>query len=220
MSLKPRVVVASPDRVEVAMLSDWLLADGVDPVPVRSLAGALQEVQSRPFDVLVADERFAFEGDLHAVARTRNPRAPLVALGRGPGAGVQRADTFHVPRPIDQTLFLCHVAMAIVEGRPARRSLRKRVTPIDALVEGAAVTLLDVSNEGLRFELARRRIVPPPQFTMRVPLLGVGLTLRRAWIASPHGETPETSWCGAELLQMSPRALQNWRTFVDALPAR
>ena len=127
---------------------------------------------------------------------------------------------FHVGRPLDHTLFLCHVAMAIVEGRPPRRSVRKRIAPLDALVDGSEVYLIDVSNEGMRFELPRGRMARPPQFTLRVPMLGVALTVRRAWMSSAPSETAAISWCGVELFQPPPRAAQNWRTFVDALPAR
>ena len=218
MSLKPRVVVATPDRSEVALLSDWLLAEGLDPVPVRSLPGAIQEVQSRAFDVLIADSRFAFEGQLHSLAKTHNGRAPLVVLGGGEGAA-ERNGTFHLGRPVDQTLFLCHVAMAIVEGRPPRRSVRKRIAPIDARVEGSEVYLIDVSNEGMRFEVPRGRVAPPPQFTLRVPLLGLALNVRRAWVSSAPSDHAAVAWCGAELFQANPRAAQNWRNFVDALPS-
>ena len=219
MSLKPRIVVASPDRSEVEKLSDWLLAEGLDPVPLGSLAFAMQEVRSRPFDVLIADARFAFEGQLHAAARTHNARAPLVVLGGiEASATAERVGTFHLERPVDQTLFLCHVAMAIVEGRPARRSARKRIAPIDAVIDGAQVLVIDVSNEGLRIEVPRRRIAPPPQFTVKVPLIGVALTVRRAWMATAPADQSHAAWCGAELFDTHPRAAQNWRAFVDALP--
>lgn len=217
MSARPRVVVASPDREEVALLADWLTAEGVEPVPVHRLTGAIEEVRSRSFDVLIADARFAFEGQLQSLARTHNARAPLVVLGgRESGA----PGMFHLGRPVDQTLFLCHVAMAIVEGRPARRSVRKRITPIDAEVEGHEVYVIDVSNEGLRFEASRRRIAPPPQFTIRIPLIGMALTVRRRWMSSAPTEYADVSWCGVELFQAHPRAVEQWRTFVDALAGR
>ena len=219
MGLKPRVVVASPDRSETALVAEWLLAEGLEPVPVRSLPGAIHEMQSRAFDVLIADSRFAADTQLQSAARTRNLRAPVVVLGGRDGAG-ERPGAFHLARPLDQTLFLCHVAMAIVEGRPARRSVRKRIAPIEAVVEGSEVYLIDVSNEGMRFEIRRGVMPPPPQFTIRVPLLGFALTVRRAWMSSAPVEHAAVSWCGAEVFQAHPRAVQNWRSFVDALPTR
>ena len=218
MSVRPRVVVASPDRAEVALLADWLHAEGLEPVPVRSLPGAIEEVQSRSFDVLIADARFAFEGQLHALARTHNARAPLVVIGGTDR--VDRAGTFRIGRPVDQTLFLCHVAMAIVEGRPARRSVRKRISHFDGLVEGTEVFVIDVSNDGMRLEIPRRRLAPPPQFTIRIPLVGIALPVRRVWMSGSSPESADVSWCGVELVTAPARAIQNWRAFVDAIPAR
>ena len=221
MSLKPRIVVASPDRAEVAMLADWLTAEGLQPVAVRTLPKALEEVQARSFDVLIADADFAFEGDLQMVARIANSRAPVVVLGgdetraQAEGCGV-----FHVDRPVDQTLLLCHVAMAIVEGRPARRSPRKRIVPFDAVVEGVGGYVIDVSHVGLRLELPRGRITPPPQFTVRVPLLDVTLTVRRVWMATAPTEYADVSWCGVELFETHPRAEELWRSFVSSVPSR
>ena len=221
MSLKPRIVVASPDRAEVAMLTDWLAAEGLQPIPVRTLTTALDEVRSRTFDVLIADARFAFEGALQAAARTANARAPLVVLGGDEtSASAARCGMFHVGRPVDQTLLLCHVAMAIVEGRPARRTTRKRIIPFDVVVEGVDGYVIDVSNVGMRLELPRGRVAPPPQFTVKVPLVGLAITVRRVWMAAAPSEYAHVSWCGVELFQPHPRAEHNWRNFVGNVPSR
>jgi hypothetical protein len=221
MSVRPVIVVASPDRAEVALLSDWLTAEGLEPVPVRNLPAAIQEVQSRTFDVLIADATFAFDGDLQALARTHNARAPLVVLGdAATRARAERNGTFHVGRPVDQTLLLCHVAMAIAEGRPARRSERKCIQPFEALVDGTPAYVIDVSNEGLRLELPRGRCAPPPHFAVRVPLVGVALTVRRVWMTTAPAEYSAVAWCGAELYHAHPRAEQNWRRFVSTVSGR
>ena len=81
MSARPVVVVASPDRTEAALLCDWLRAEGLEPVPALSLQTAKHDVQSRAYDVLIADAAFAFDGDLQAAARAHNARAPLVVVG-------------------------------------------------------------------------------------------------------------------------------------------
>jgi hypothetical protein len=222
MSVRPVVIVASPDRTEVALVSDWLSAEGLHPVAARSLQTAIHEVQSRTYDVLIADAAFAFDGDLQAIARNHNARAPLVVVGGDAGAQTraERSGTFHVGRPVDQTLLLCHVAMAIAEGRPVRRSERKRITPFEAMIEGRQAYIVDISNEGLRVVLPRQRCAPPPQFAIRVPLIGVALMVRRVWMsAAPAGQSDGT-WCGVELYQTSPRAEQTWRTFVGTVSGR
>lgn len=222
MSVRPVVVVASPDRTEVALLSDWLRAEGFEPVAARSLPAAVHEVQSRKYDVLIADARFAFDGDLQTLARNHNARAPLVVVGGDAGARIraERSSTFHIGRPVDQALLLCHVAMAIAEGRPPRRSERTRITPFEAIVEGAQAYIIDISNEGLRLALPGRRSAPPPHFAFRIPLIGVGLTVRRVWVGAAPAEDSDGAWCGVELYRPSSRAEQSWRTFVSTVSGR
>lgn len=219
MNAKPRIVIASPDRAEVTLLADWLIDEGLDPVPVLTLPSALGEVQARPFDVLIADALFAFEGRLQAVARGSNPRAPLVVLG-GVDAGAGRRGSLHVGRPVDQALLLCHVAMAIAEGRPTRRSERKRIEPFEAVVEGVDGSLIDISDAGLRLELPRGRVTPPPYFTVRVPLFGIAIGVRRVWMAAAPSAHADVSWCGCELFQTPSRAEQKWRALVSTLSSR
>lgn len=218
MSLRPRIVIASPDPTEAALLADWLTTEGIEPVPVRSLSAAIDEVQSQPFDVLIADDRFAFEGSLYAVARTHNARAPLIVLG-GPetAARAERYGTFHLERPLDHALLLCHVTMALMEGRPARRSERKRIPRFDAIVDGTQGFVVDVSYEGLRFEFPRR-FAPSPQFGISIPLVGIALTVRRVWVAAAPVELVAGAWCGVELYEPHPRAEENWRAFVSSAP--
>jgi hypothetical protein len=222
MSVRPVVVVASPDRAEVAQLSDWLTAEGFEPVAARSLPGAVHEVRSRTYDVLVADSVFAFDGELQTVARSHNARAPLVVLGGDAAARAraERSGTFHLGRPVDQALLLCHVAMAIAEGRPQRRSERTRITPFEAMVEGTPALIIDISKEGLRLALPRRRSAPPPHFAFRIPLIGVGLTVRRVWVSAAPVQDSDGAWCGVELYQPSSRAEQSWRTFVSTVSGR
>src|SRR3954454_14361240 len=63
MSAPATIVVASPDRVEITVLCQWLAADGLGPGAAPSLQAAQHQVQSRTYDVLIADSRFAFGGD-------------------------------------------------------------------------------------------------------------------------------------------------------------
>jgi hypothetical protein len=219
MSARPRILIASPDPTELAQLADWLTAEGIEPVPIRTLGAGIEEVESRPFDVLVADARFAFEGRLQVVARTCNPRAPVAVIGGADAALLaDRFGAYHLERPVDHALLLCIVTMAILEGRPTRRSERKHIPRFDALVDGAPGFVIDVSYEGLRFEIPRR-FAPSPQFGIRIPLVGIALTVRRVWVAAPSAEHAAGAWCGVELFEPHPRAHENWRAFVTNVPS-
>src|SRR5262249_44649420 len=80
---RPRVIVAVPDVAECEVFAEWLASEGFEPVKISSPAGALNEMQVRPFDLLVADFRFAFQENLHGAARQRkrNPETPTVVVG-------------------------------------------------------------------------------------------------------------------------------------------
>lgn len=87
--------------------------------------------------------------------------------------------------------------------------------PFEAVVEGAKAYIIDISNEGLRLALPRGRFAPLPHFVIRVPLIGVALTVRRVWMSAAPVESSAGAWCGVELHQPPPRAEQSWRMFVS-----
>jgi CheY-like chemotaxis protein len=226
MTGRPRIVIATPDRAECEVLADWLTADGYEPIRAVNLRAAADEIQSHSFDLLVADHAFAFRGGLHATSRGRtcNPHMPTVIIGESDQAAravAARHHTMYIERPVERAAFVCMVSMVIMENRPIRRSMRKAVPGLEAMVDGVAFRVLDVSNEGLRLEAPRRhRAVLPPYFNVRVPLIGVALTIQRVWISIPSGfPRTDVASCGGALVDDSQRGSEAWRAFVDALPA-
>lgn len=224
MGSRPRIVIASPHPAECAVIAEWLAAEGFEPVRMPSLERAVEELKSRAFDLLVADFAFAFRDGLQAMGavRARNPKTPVIVVGDGnPAAEAQAVGrgAMYLTRPIERASLVCTVAMAVMETRPMRRSLRKRVNRFDALVEGVPAHIIDVSNEGLRLEVPRWRksAPPPPFFNVRVPMLGVALMVRRMWTSAALA--PDATWYGSELSRNAARAEQAWRSFVDAIPA-
>jgi hypothetical protein len=72
----------------------------------------------------------------------------------------------------------------------------------------------------VRLELPRDRRVVTPQFVMRVPIIGVGVTVHRMWVRTPRAdEHVDVMWCGGQLVQNTTMAEQGWRSFIDALPS-
>lgn len=226
MTGRPRIVIATPDRAECEILADWLAADGCEPVKAVNLRAAADEIQARTFDLLLADHVFAFRGGLHAVSRghARNPQTPTLILGDPSSearALAERHHTTYVERPIEHASLVCMVSMLIMENRPVRRSPRKGVPRLEAIVDGVRGRLLDVSNEGLRLEIPRAgRSAAPPYFNVRVPMVGVTLTIQRVWttVASDPSRGA-LGFCGGALAATPQRAGEIWRAFVEALPA-
>lgn len=224
MAGRPRIVIASPHVEECDVLADWLAADGFEPVTRSSARAATDEMQTRAFELLIADFAFAFRGGLHTICRRRNPQTPTVVLGESDTAAQTQAESrraIYLVRPVERAMLVCIVSMGILEGRPVRRSLRKAVNRFHAMVNGVPSYIVDVSNEGLRVEMPRgRHFSLPPYFRVKVPMIGVAVMVQRMWASTPPGNAPtEVMRCGGALAPNQPRAEQTWRAFVDTLPA-
>jgi CheY-like chemotaxis protein len=221
MSDQPRIVVAMPNPAEAGTLAEWLNAEGFEPVRRATAAAACEEMQARRFDLLVADIAIGSLDKVLAASRARNPQAPCVLVG-DQAALKQiegRSRAMHLTRPLDRAILVCTVSMAVLDGRPTRRSARKTIPRYATVVNGVPSNLIDVSNEGLRLELPReRQTALPPYFNVRVPLIGVSLTVQRMWVRSwSVGQRP-VLWCGGALAQNRAGAERAWRLFVDTVP--
>ena len=86
--------------------------------------------------------------------------------------------------------------------------------------DGVPSHIIDVSTEGLRLEMPRQRLsIPPPYFNVRLPLMGITVTVQRMWArSSPGQERTPIIWCGGALSANRPGAEQGWRAFVNMIP--
>ena len=224
MADRPRVIVALPDLTECATVADWLSAEGFEPARRPSARAAADDMQIRSFDLLIADAAFAFRDGLHARGRARNAVTPTIVIGGAseePRGEAINGQIMYLTRPIERAMLVCFVSMAFLDGRPARRSVRKMVNRFDAFVNGLPTRIVDVSKEGLRLEVPPdRRAVLPPYFNLRVPLVGVAVTVQRMWMrpASMPGGRASMTWYGGALTQNRELAEQAWRSFVDTIP--
>ena len=220
MDERPRIIIALTDRAESAVLADWLASDGFEPVRRPTPHSAVEEMRSRPYDVLIADASTNGRPPLRAEGRLRRAATPAILIGN---TAPQRGETvtsqpMYLARPLDRAVLNCYLTMAILEGSPLRRSERKLVHALAAVVNGVPAKILDVSIEGVRIELAReKRAVLPPYFTVRVPIMGVGVNVRRVWACAARGPEP-TLWYGGSLLPNRATALQGWKSLIETVP--
>ena len=225
MAVRPRVVIASPYIAESEMLADWLSSDGCDPIRTGNCADAMTVVQACRFDLLIAESAFAFRDGLDAATRKhrRNALTPTVVMGESK-ADQSQADlkgAMYLGRPIDRATLQCTVSMALMEEeRPVRRSPRKPVNRIPAVVDGVPSHILDVSPEGLRIEIPRDRLSSlAPYFSVRVPAIGVSLLVQRMWgIARPVATPVDVTWYGGALSRNAFKDEAAWNRFVLAVP--
>lgn len=211
------MIVSLPNPLEATAVADWLLADGFNPVK-RSTPQAAADEMILPFALLIAD---VSHRRLLMQSRGRNPLMPTILIGNAATASsgdTLGAQTMYLSRPIDRAMFTCFVAMAMLDSRPVRRSVRKSVNRFDAVANGVPTHIVDVSLEGLRLEMTRdKRAALPPYFTVRVPLVGVAVTVQRMWTQSAARHEPSV-WYGGALSQNRSAIIQAWRTFVDTVP--
>jgi hypothetical protein len=216
VAARPRVIVSLSNSTEGAVIAEWLRSDGFEPV-VRSTAQAASAEMLLPFGLVVADVSHRY---LLMQQRGRNPQTPTILIGNAATASqgdAFGAQTMYLSRPVDRAMLMCFVAMAILDERPVRRSIRKTVNRFEAVADGVPTHIVDVSLEGLRLEMSRDRRTPlPPYFTVRVPIAGVAMTVQRMWAQSSRPGA--TIWYGGALSQNLTSVNQAWQAFVDTVP--
>ncbi len=220
MSFRPRIVVATPHSTESKALTEWLFAEGFEPVRLADAGRLNKELSQGRIDLLTVDASWA--GAAINAVRPRHPQLPIVVLGdadRVVEALFMARGAVYLTRPIVRDLLVCTISLAIAETRPVRRSERKP-TRLSVVVQGVPSEIIDVSKEGLRLEIPKRSTVPAPLFDVHVPMLGVALNVRRLWSASAPPSTRDAVWYGGELLNNTRRVELAWITLVDALSTK
>jgi hypothetical protein len=220
MSERPRVIVALSDRAESTVLASWLAEDGYEPVRRPTPQSAVEEMRSRPYDLLIADASTNGRPPLRAEGRLRRAATPAILIGNhAPLRGeTVTSQPMYLARPLERAVLNCYLTMAMLEGSPLRRSERKMVNALAATVNGVPAHILDVSIEGVRIEMVReKRAALPPYFTVRVPMMGVGVNVRRVWARAAAGPGPMLLY-GGSLLPNRASALQGWKTLIETIP--
>jgi hypothetical protein len=219
MSFRQQVIVATPNAEEREALSAWLDAERFEPISKPTAKSACEAVASHPFDLAVVDAGFVLNGGLRAFGLARFRETPMIVLG---DAAESRAcapfgtQIMFLERPIEQAVFICTVTMALMDARPERRSPRRAIPPFEATVNGVKSYIIDVSREGVRLELPRERHMVTPQFALRLPLIGVGVSIQRVWVRVPRPiENIGVMWCGGQLSKNTVLAENAWLRFID-----
>ena len=221
MPFRQQVIVATSSVDESEALSAWLDAEGFEPLAKRTVASASDAIASQPFDLAVVDASFVLDGGVRAFGLARFRETPVIVLGDaadGLACAPLGTQIMFLERPIERVTFTCTVMMALMEARADRRSPRRAVRPFEATVNGVKSYIIDVSREGVRLELPRDNRMVTPQFALRVPLIGVGVSVQRVWVRVPRpDENVGVMWCGGQLGKNTVLADQAWLRFIDTV---
>ena len=224
MSTSPRVGIACPRPGERAVVSDWLRSVTIEPVVLVDACFVNTQVEGRPLDCVVADASLLTPHFLMALRRG-DPGKAIIALGDAGDPNQEaltRKDVAFHARPLAEKDLLLAVSLAVAEGHPFRRSPRRIVPRLATTIEGEPAVLIDVSNEGLRLELASAKAARlSPQFVIHVPALKMGVPVQRVWLraGSEPGQSARLQ-CGASILAQDERTVRAWQRLCDPAAGR
>ena len=213
-----KIGVACPSPGERAAFIEWLDEAGYQAVPMMSLETVTREMNANPFEALITDVSLLSAGDLPRVVKLLGANRPLILVGN-PDQRLEEVprDATWMPRPVTREIFLLSIALALAEGRPARRSPRTVVARLLSTVDGMAAKIVDVSFEGVRLEIPGASPSGlPPFFSLKVPAFGVAAKVKRVWVAQPG---PSHTWCGGIIERAGEKgAKMPWPVFVKTAP--
>jgi len=221
-----KIGVACPLPGERAAFLEWLTGTDYEPVPMLNLESVAKDLsartieartEARPIEALIADVSLVSAADLPRVVKMLGPNRPLVLVG-APKDRIEEVprDATWISRPVTRDNFLLSIALALAEGRPARRSPRQVVPRLLATVDGVASKIVDVSDEGVRLEVTGQSSAAlPPYFILKVPAFGVAAKVKRVWVTPG----PSNLWCGGIVERSAEKAAKMpWTAFVKAAP--
>lgn len=197
---------------------EWLEGAGYEPVPMLDLESLARDLDSRPIEALIADVALTKSIALPNLMKALTANRPLILIGdRGTAPPHIRRDASWLDRPTTYDEFRMIVALALAEGRPARRSPRKSVTRLHATVDGVSAEVVDISAEGVRLLL--HNALPSalaPYFTMRVPGFGVAIVVKRVWVTQP---SRGSVLCGGIIERALPKSKGSWKDLLETAPS-
>ena len=213
-----KIGVACPIAGERAAFQEWLVEAGYQALPMMSIESVVRDMKTNPFEALIADVSLISASDLPRFVKMIGYNRPLVLVGN-PDQKIEDVprDATWMPRPVARDTFLLSIALALAEGRPARRSPRVNVRALQATIDGMPSKILDISAEGVRFDVPGAAPgALPPEFILKVPAFGVAAKVKRVWVAQPgKGHT----WCGGIIERVAEKgAKMPWPVFVKTAP--
>jgi CheY-like chemotaxis protein len=217
-----RALVVSPSPELAGQVLAWLGRAGFTTIHVQSFLAARAALDTDPPDVLVSEIKLGAYNGLHLAIRlrTRGCQTKVALIGDADPVletEAECAESAYLTLPVEESALLAAIGEPQPAFMPARRSPRKPVPLLEALVDALPVRVVDVSYEGLRFSVLETEAAAlPSAFDVAIPTHNVRCRAQRIWAASG----PQGSSCGATLLVTDPADAAAWRALVDSVPDR
>lgn len=210
-----RVGMALTNADESRMMAAWLTAAEMEVETLVEACAVASNVAGRGVGCVVADGALIASGYLTSLRR-HDGRVPVVAIvdpGTQHDPAFKRAGVSVVTRPCDAATLALTVSLAYGESRQARRRPRQRAPRVPSRVSGVPATIVDISRDGVRLELARAYAARlGPQFRLQVPMVALDVVMQRAWVANASGDSV---LCGAQLVNPDPSQQLAWERIME-----
>jgi len=197
----------------------WLESAGFEVLSQRGFAEARGTLGARP-DLVIAEVKLGPYNGLHLAILAAGLGTPAIVIGDSDPVLQVEAEhqgAVYLTAPVDAEHVLVVVRDLLAAAAHKRKSPRKRVPVLEALVNDMQARLLDVSHEGMRIEAIGSRDTLPPSFVVRLPLFNFSCRVDRVWV-SPAQEAGTGMSCGATLSPSDLDTALAWRALVDKLP--
>lgn len=225
------VLIVHGDPEALARTVEVVTTGGYRAMGVSTFEEARQLLTVNAPDLLIADVRLGAFNGLHLVlqCRLKHPRVASIVTHAYHDvvleAEARKLDAPYLVTPLKPEELLAHLAQVArvrASGSPTmpsafRRWPRKPIAGgFVARIDELPAVVLDVSYEGVRFEMPRvPKGVLTSSFTVSIPAFGLAVRAKQAWIQ--HLRTSQSLWCGAAVVETTPDARERWRTLVDSL---
>jgi hypothetical protein len=216
MLSRPQILLVG-NAGQARSLCEPVAAAGYETLFVQDFVRAKAHLDGGPA-LLVTELKLGAYNGLHLAIRASAKRIPTIIIGDHDPvleADAARQQAVYLPAPVEPETVIAIVRKLLDRSPHARRSTRRMVPGISALVNELPVQICDVSYEGMRIETAGPH-APPAFFDLRLPQFNFSCRAQRVWTARV-GEDETRLWCGAALASSDSETANAWRSLVHEM---
>ena len=222
------VLVVDSDPHTLTRTVELLTGAGYRTTGTFTFEEAKQLLAANSPDLLIADVRLGAFNGLQLVLRRRvdHPESASIVTNVDADPVLEReAKRLNAPflvKPLNPVALTTLVGQMLGAGVPARSPQRRRwprkpvAGGFAAAVGGTAATVLDMSYEGFRLEIAEVSESPMASpFTINIPAFELSVSASQVW--TKRIPVRDAVWYGAVLRETNSESGSAWRGVVDAL---
>jgi len=226
MTPQQRILLVGPSEEMAHDVAPGLKSAGYELVVEKGFAEARVTLGTRP-DLVITEVKLGPYNGLHLAILAGGLGTPAIVIGdRDPVLQLEaeHQSAVYLTAPADPGRIVALARDLLTTAAHKRKSPRKRVPVLEALVDDIEARLLDiearlldVSHEGMRIEAVCGRDTLPASFVVRLPMFNFSCRVDRVWM-SPAQEAGAGMSCGAALSPSDLDTALAWRALVDKLP--